>query len=176
MNKTKIDWADMTWNPVPKYPGYYASKNGEIMSTKRGNPIIMKQVKSKDNHLYVFMYVNGIQHKTWVHRAVLSAWKGLPESGHEGRHLDDNPKNNNIHNLEWGTRFENVNDKRINNRLPEGERSGTHILSVADVIAIRNLHGKKSLRELAKLFGVSHTAIRRAALGIKWSCVREGLS
>jgi hypothetical protein len=165
----------MTWNPVPNYPEYYASQSGQILSLKRQTKHIMKPIVSKDGHQYVFLYIDGIQHKTWVHRAVLSAWKGMPKHGEEGRHLDDNPTNNDIHNLEWGTRLENVNDKRINGGLPTGERSGTHVLSESDVIDIRKLHGQISLRDLARKFGVSHTAIRRAALGIKWSCVREGL-
>lgn len=175
MNKTKIEWCDMTWNPVPNYPGYYASKEGLILSMKKRTPKIMKPIKSKDGHLYVFMYIEGVQRKMFVHRAVLMAWKGLPKEGEEGRHLDDNPENNHIHNLEWGTRLENVNDKRINGGIPEGEKSGTHKLTKEDVLKIRELHGKKSLRELANMFGVSHTCIRRAAKGIKWSCVKEGL-
>ncbi|HNX81694.1 MAG TPA: HNH endonuclease [Candidatus Omnitrophota bacterium] len=175
MDNTKIDWADSTWNPVPCYPGYYASANGEILSSKKGTPKILKQIKSNDGYLYVFMYVGGVQHKMRVHRAVLLAWKGAPADGEECRHLDDNPSNNNINNLAWGTRLENVNDKKNNGRMPEGEKSGSHKLSESDVKEIRLLHGKITLRELSKIYGVSHTAIRRAALGIKWACVREGL-
>jgi hypothetical protein len=33
---------------------------------------------------------------------------------------------------------------------------------------IRELHGTVTLRELGRRYGVSHTAVRRAALGIKW--------
>lgn len=175
MENTKIEWCDSTWNPVPNYPGYYASKEGQILSLKKRKARIMKLLESQDGHLYVFMYIGGVQHKVWVHRAVLSAWKGLPKLGDEGRHLNDDPKNNNVINLAWGTRLENVNDKRINGRLPDGEKSGTHKLTEKDVIEIRKLYKTKSLRDLAKIYSVSHTAIRRAALGIKWKCVKEGL-
>lgn len=176
MAKTTIEWATDVWNPVPDYPGYYASEDGKILSLKQSKPRIMKPIESKDGYLYVYMYVGGIQHKVRIHRAVLSSWKRLPRKGEECRHLDDCPKNNDICNLEWGTRLENVNDKRINGGIAEGEKSGTHKLTEKEVIEIRVLHGKKPLRELGRKYGVSHTAIRRAALGIKWSCVREGLS
>jgi hypothetical protein len=168
MNKTAIDWADYSWNPVPEHDGYFASYNGLIMSIKRKRPIIMRQITSKDGYKYVFMYSNGIMKKVWVHRAVLSACRGFEEKELECRHLDDNPSNNRLENLEWGSRLENVNDKRKNDRLPYGERSGTHKLTEKQVLEIRALYGKIPSRTLGKIYGVSHCCIRRAALGIKW--------
>lgn len=173
MNKTKIDWCDSAWNPVPDYPGYFASDDGKILSLKRKNPHIMKPIKSKDGYLYVFMYGENGMKKVWVHRAVLSAFSGNSEIGLECRHLDDNPQNNNLSNLAWGSRAQNVEDKKRNGRLPVGEKSGTHKLTEKQVKEIRNKYGRISLRKLAKIYGVSHTAIRRAALGIKWSYLKE---
>ena len=173
---TKIEWADRVWKSIPDYPQYYASSDGQILSLKSKRPLIMKQMVSKDGHKYVFMYVDGKMKKMWVHRAVLFSWKGLPQKGDEGRHLNDHPDNNDISNLEWGTRLENVNDKRINGGQPMGERAGTHKLTEAQVIEIRGLYGEKTLRELAAIYGVSHTCIRRAALGIKWAYLKEAVS
>ena len=164
----------MTWNPVPGYKGYFASADGQIMSTKRGSPFVMKQMTAKDGHLYVFMYdENRKMKKVWVHRAVLSAFCGYEAKMLECRHLDDNPYNNSIENLAWGDRLQNVDDKRRNGRLPVGERSGTHKLTEQQVIEIRGLYGKESLRSIARRYGVSHTCIRRAALGIKWAHLDE---
>lgn len=84
------------------------------------------------------------------------------------RKLFVHPADNSLSNLAWGTRLENAADKRRNGRQPEGERSGTAKLRPQDVHEVRRLHGTVSLRALAAQFGVSHTAIRRAALGIKW--------
>lgn len=50
-----------------------------------------------------------------------------------------------------------------------GERAGGAKLTSHEVLEIRRLHGTMSLRELGARYGVSHTAIRRAALGIKWA-------
>lgn len=49
------------------------------------------------------------------------------------------------------------------------------ILSLAEVLEIRKARGTASLRELGAKYGVSHTAIRRAMLGIKWGYLEEGL-
>jgi hypothetical protein len=172
MDKTKIDWADSTWNPVPEHEGYYASKDGQILSIKRGKPRIMKQITSKDGHKYVFMYDNAIMKKVWAHRAVLSAFSGYDGKGLECRHLDDNSSNNTLKNLAWGTRLQNVADKRRNGGIPTGERSGTHKLTEQQVLEIRATHGTKPLRKIAEQYGVSHTCVRRAALGIKWAHLR----
>lgn len=176
MMATKIEWAGQAWRPIPGYPQYYASRDGQILSLKSKYPLIMKQMTSADGYKHVFMYVNGKMKKMRVHRAVLLSWKGLPEKGQEGRHLNDNPEDNEVDNLEWGTRLQNVNDKRINGGLPIGERSGSHKLTEQQVIEIKGLYGKKSLRELGAMYGVSHTCIRRAALGIKWAHLKEEAS
>ena len=176
MKEINIEYANCFWKPIPNYPEYYASRTGQILSTKRKSPIIMKQITTTDGHKYVFMYIDGKMKKVWVHRAVLLAWKGFPEEGQQGRHLNDNPGENDITNLAWGTSLENANDKRLNGRIPMGEKSVSHKLTESQVIEIRGLHGKKTLRELARIYGVFHTCIRRAALGIKWACIKEGLA
>lgn len=167
-------WNHIEWKVIPEYEKYYASKDGDILSTKKKEPYLMKQQISTGNHHYVYLYDSyGNSCKVWVHRAVLSAWVRLPKEGEEGRHLNDNPHDNQLWNLAWGTRMDNVADKRKNGGIPIGERSGTHKLTESDVCEIKKLYGKQSLRSIAKIYGVSHTCIRRAALGIKWSYLKE---
>lgn len=164
MNRTKIEWRE-----IPGFPDYMVSSTGLIGSRKRERFLILRPIQSKDGYLYVFLYGNCGRTKMRVHRAVLLAFVGNPGTTEECRHLDGNPANNDLSNLCWGTRLENTEDKRRHGRLPCGERSGTHKLTRRDVQEIRRLHGTMSLRTLGERFGVSHTCIRRAALGIKWS-------
>lgn len=169
MDKTKIDWCGSIFNPVPEHDGYYASDDGRILSAKRKNPIIMKPMVSKDGHQYVFMYENGNMKKVWVHRAVLSAARGKEEKELECRHLDDNPWNNNVANLEWGTRLENTSDKIRNGGLPIGERSGSHKLTETQVLEIREkFSGDKSSTDLSEEYGISKNSILKIVNGETW--------
>ena len=162
---------------VPGFPGYYASTDGRILSERRRGVTELHPIVHKpDGHLYVFLYRQGLRRgvKCYVHQVVLRAFVGEPPPGEQCRHLDGNPRNNVLFNLAWGTRVEDTDDKRRQGRLPSGERSGTHRLTVNQVIEIRRLRGTATLREMGRRYGVSHTTLRRAALGIKWASVREG--
>jgi len=158
------------WKPVPGFEDYLVSKDGQVLSLKKGFGWLMSPIKAKDGHLYVFLYDKQHQMcKKFVHDLILIAWCREPHEAEECRHLNDIPTDNRLRNLAWGTKKENGHDRVINGRTDRGERSPTHKLTEADVREIRQLVNKESLRSLAKRFGVSHTCIRRAATGIKWS-------
>ncbi len=168
--ETAIEWTDVSWNPVHGRPGYEASRDGAVRSRRAGLREL-KQIIGKDGYRYVFTYAGGrgTMRKLWVHHAVLMAFVGPRPDGQEARHLDGDPANNALSNLAWGTPLENAEDKRSHDTMPVGERSASAKLTEEQVLEIRSLHGTVSLRALGQRFGVSHTAIRRAALGIKWS-------
>ena len=163
---TKIEWAQESWNPVTDWDGFYVTSSGKI---KGPSGKILKPMKTSTGHLYVTR--GRKSKKLYVHRAVITAFRGLPERGMVCRHMNGKPDDNRIDNLEWGTKKDNTSDARKHGALPVGSRSGTAKLTETQVIEIRRLHGTMSLRKIAKLYGVSHTAIRRAALGIKWACL-----
>jgi hypothetical protein len=158
---------DGMWRPIPGYVGYWVTRSGMI----RGPRGAMRPMVSDDGYRYIFATRPGVPRKLFLHRAVLMAWVGLPAVGQVGRHLNDNPSDNWVGNLAWGTTQDNANDKIRNGRQPRGELSATAKLTEADVREIRRLHGSMSLRALAAKFDVSHTAIRRAATGMKWGHV-----
>ena len=170
LTPTRIEWAR-----VLGFRGYFVSSDGMVMSVLSGRPVILKQITKRTGYRYLFLYRNGAKHKKYVHTLVLTTFVGNPQEGQEARHLDGNPANNGLSNLRWGTREENQDDKVRHGRIRTGEDSPSHKLSAADVRRIRRLHGRYSLRELGRMFGVSHTAIRRAALGMNWNTVRAGI-
>jgi len=176
MNRTQIEWVQnpdgtqgYTWNPIPHWDGYFACKEGLIASVKRGKFRIMSSIKAKDGHLYIFLYNNGVMVKQWVHRLILMTFSRQPSDNEEGRHLNGDPGDNSIKNLKWGTKAENQSDRIRHGTSNRGERSGSAKLTEVQVLEIRQRVGKETLRSLAKEYGVSHTAIRRAAIGMKWS-------
>lgn len=169
---------DIEWRYVPGFPQYLVSSTGLVKSIKIASKhkILRPIVRKETGHLYVFLYEERKRHKCYVHRIVAQAFLGAPPPDMVCRHLDGNPKNNTFSNLAWGTNQENSDDKWLHGTMPVGEKCVTHKLTEQDVLHIRQLHGQESLRALAKRFGVSHTSIRRAAIGMKWSYLKEGLN
>lgn len=127
----------MHWAPIPGYEGRYeASDTGLIRSLDRvievrngsrwkpgepGTPGI-RRLKGKvlrpgklgnANHRHVVLA--GRAGRT-VHSLVLEAFIGPCPPGMEARHLDDDPTNNNLSNLVWGTRSENSGDAIRNDK------------------------------------------------------------
>ncbi|MDB4311938.1 HNH endonuclease, partial [bacterium] len=70
------------------------------------------------------------------------------------RHLDDNPLNNYVENLMWGSSSENTLDKYAN-----GYISGRRLFTIEEVRAIRLSPLPTS--ELAKTYNVSRSTILR---------------
>lgn len=98
--------------PIPGFPGYFASRNGEIFTHRLAEP---KKLVARMHKDYLHVFVRGgigrhTKKKIPVHRLVLMAWAGLPSGGDVCRHLDGNPLNNCIENLAWGTPSQNVQD------------------------------------------------------------------
>jgi hypothetical protein len=155
----------ISWKPIPSWPKYEVSDDGQV---RRGGRMLRLRAHENRGHLY-FTPQRG--KKCYVHRAVLEAFVGPCPDGQEGRHLDGRPANNRVGNLAWGTPLQNADDKRRHGTQPRGEKAGTHKLTEADVLAIRRRLPNSTLRALAQEYGVSHTAIRRAANGMKWAHV-----
>ena len=72
-----------------------------------------------------------------------------------------NKLNNNINNLEWVSRVENIEHARINNLVAKGESVSTNILTEKQVLSIRNEYvpRKVSMQKLANKYGVSKATI-----------------
>jgi len=155
---TKIEWRQ-----IPSCAKYEVTADGQIRNAKTKQ--LLRPMTRDSGHLLFFF---GKAKKMYVHRAVLEAFDRLPLAGELGRHLDGNPKNNRSENLAWGTALDNMRDKKSHGRQSHGENHPPAKLTENDVREIRRIIGTVSLRKIAAKYGVSHTAVRRAGLGIKW--------
>ena len=171
MGKNTYEHEETTYFPIPEYDRYYASKDGKILSLARGEkkPLIMKQMSSSTGHKYIYMYKDGKQYKVWVHRAVRSAIDGEDKKDMICRHLDDNPDNNNVENLAWGTMKDNSDDRGKNHGFENGTKSPFAKLTDEKVMKIRQRYSEgESSRLLSKEYGVARTTILTIVKGKKW--------
>ena len=99
------------WKDITGYEGLYKISNtGKIKSFRKG-----KRQNSKDEYLLQpSLNANGYQnvtlyrnphdkHKYLVHRLVAQAFIPNPQNFEAVNHIDENPLNNNVNNLEWCT-------------------------------------------------------------------------
>jgi hypothetical protein len=111
-----------TWKPIPGYPFYEASIEGEIRSVDHtdnlGRAVAGGGLRSRtSNRNYQLVNVTdaeGRRQTRTVHSLVLAAHVGPPPKGQVTRHLNDNPADNRLANLAYGTPAENEQDKFAN--------------------------------------------------------------
>lgn len=111
------------WKDIKGYEGLYQVSNlGNIKSIYFRNNIcikerekIIKKDTNKHNRQYVMLYKNGKRKNLIVHRLVAEAFIQNPDNLPQINHIDGNPRNNNVSNLEWCTASQNMKHAYINN-------------------------------------------------------------
>lgn len=107
-----------------------------------------------------------------VHRCVALAFLG---PGSEEKklvcHKNDNPLDNRVENLYWGSAKDNSSDQATNNKQVRGERCRISKLTADVVRAIRSEYtqGRISQQELARQHGVGQTAISAVLRRATWA-------
>ncbi len=100
--------------PIPSLPGYFITRDGRVWSEKSHRWRKTHIDKSTGRVVFGVFTAKGIQ-IAQIHRSLLETFIGPCPEGMECRHLDGDPLNNNLGNLKWGTRYENMQDKIIHN-------------------------------------------------------------
>lgn len=110
-----------------KHKGYGVSTDGRIWSCWKGrqSPILsdvwntLRCYRRTDGVTAVILY-RPYRQTFLVHRLVLEAFVGPCPEGMMACHADDNPTNNNLSNLRWGTIHDNLADAYRNGRIHQG--------------------------------------------------------
>ena len=149
------------WKPIPGYEGLYeVSDLGRVKSlaktlphakygSRRWPEKVLKAITNNSGHLYVRLWKDKRQTKSYVHRLVLEAFVGPCPEGMEACHWDDDPTNNHIDNLRWGTRTNNMvdmvrNGKNHNARKVNCKRG--HSLSGSNLVPATLRAGRRECR------------------------------
>jgi hypothetical protein len=141
------------WESIPSWPGYQASTAGQIRSHRTGKVLAQNTKKGKHPYQRVHLSQDGKARYVLVHRLILDTFMGPCPEGQQALHLDDNPRNNSLGNLRWGTPKEN--HSTINRH---GRANGRSKLTEDDVRAIRASTEPHVV--LARSLSVSDTTIQ----------------
>lgn len=110
---------------ISDFPGYYVTVEGKVYSRKNNRHGYLKDyhlLKTKytkhDGRPYVTLRNPklGIRRLAKVHRLVALAYTPNPDNKPCVCHKDNNPLNNHVDNLYWGTQAENMSQMRLDKR------------------------------------------------------------
>ena len=131
------------WKDIKGYEGYYQISNkGKVKSLPRlrnaKNKFISREriLKNQDNskgYLRVELKANNKKQKFFVHRLVAEHFLDKPKGCNIVNHLDCNPHNNNVENLEWTTfkgnsRYMKEQVERDNTRMRDLQKQGYEVI------------------------------------------------
>ena len=171
---------DATWRPVVGYEGTYeASCFARVRRVAGGQGARAERIlkQSLDSHGYprVTLYLHGKRTTYRVSHLVADAFLPPKSSTDQVlRHLNDDPTDNRIENLAWGTYSDNLNDAIRNGRQhPKGAAHWKATLTEDNVREIRRLYatGNFTQQELALQFGVSQYTICQIVRRETWKHV-----
>ncbi|MFH0756565.1 MAG: HNH endonuclease [Bacteroidota bacterium] len=94
------------WNEIDGHPGYWVSDLGQV---KHGEKILSLRNVTRSGK-YKAVRAHGVE--MYVHRLVAGAFIGSIAASYQVNHLDGNPENNELSNLEIVTPWENVQHAR----------------------------------------------------------------
>jgi len=179
------------WRDVVGWFGFYqVSSAGEVRSltrivkrsdgsTQQFQRRLIRPMLNSKGYLAVRLSAPGRRLVVPVHRLVASAFIENSNRLPEVNHLDGIKTNNTVTNLEWtdprGNRkhaWDTGLRRREHLPIHRGEAVGTAKLTAEAVQSMRVAHaGGRSLRQLARDYGVDRATVTRAVRGKAWAHV-----
>lgn len=145
---------------------YYVNQDGVIYNSKTKRyvkPIIKAFSKNNTKRAFVGLYIDGKQTNLFVHRIIAELYLSNPENLPQVNHIDGNPLNNSISNLEWCSQRDN-NIHAIKTGLRPTK------LNKEIVECIREDLAKKiTIREIALKYNVGKTIIFKIKHNQSWN-------
>lgn len=173
---------DNDWRDIPNFPHYKINKSGQIKRIdaiikdsngleffRRGR--ILSNRKHKNGYIQVDMCENGISHTKFVHVLLATVFIPNPNNLPLVNHIDENPSNNDLSNLEWCNY--SYNAKHSINKIRKGHEKEQKAVYRIDVNTKEEVR-YNGIREAARENKIYHSNIRYAILhnsccaGYKW--------
>ena len=171
------------YRAISEFPGYRVGNDGSVWSNRThvgGTRWLvglawkrLRPGRARSGHLYVYLRRGNKTHQRPVHALVLEEFVGPCPPDMECRHFpDQDPANNRLDNLQWGTPGENIADKVFHATDNRGERNSLAKLTEADVRLIRAAVAAGEMQKtLARRFGVSTALVSVVVNNKAWKHV-----
>lgn len=157
---------------IPNTMGYLIDTNGNVFN-KKG-----KLLKPQINGSYFAVDLSigcGKFKRATIHRLVAMAFLENKEGKPQVNHKDGNKFNNNVNNLEWPTRSENMKhayDVLLNSHFGEkNTQSKLTADNVLDIVYKRS--NETSLSKISSIYGISPSTICDIMKGRSWSHITK---
>lgn len=157
---------------IEGYELYFISDDGKVFSDKYKTRRELSQRKNSRGYMYVNLCKNGKYKSVTVHRLVANAFLENRCGTLEVNHKDGNKENNDISNLEWVTKSQNIKHAFRNGlnhpRIHEYHHASK--LTEKDVCEIREKYSKgEKIVNISKLFpNVSYSTIKNVCSKRCW--------
>lgn len=159
--------------PIKGYEGKYAiTKSGKVWSYYL--KIFVKHRNNRTGYYQVGLSLKSQRKFIYVHRLVAQTFIPNPENKTDVNHKDLDRSNNNLDNLEWATRSENIQHSeryyRVNKQIKRNRSNRK--LFIEDVITINEkIKQGLKLKEIGDMFNVDSSLISQIKRGKIWKDV-----
>lgn len=156
------------WKDIKDFINYQVSNLGRVRNKTRGN--ILSPNNNGSNYLSVQL---GKGKRRYIHRLVAQEFIPNSRNCKEINHINGNRMDNRINNIEWCTRQDNINHKRVTGTQLFGSKIYRAILDEQQVVIIKRLlsMNKYKATSIAKVFNVSATTIIDIKMNRTWKHV-----
>ena len=156
------------WRDIKGFESYYQVSNTGRVRNKLGL-ILKRRIWNRRDK--VRLSINDVPCQKYVHRLVAEAFIPNPLGLPQVNHIDGDPTNNNVANLEWCTRSHNMQHAHNNNLIVMRKGASHHkaILDETQVLTIRSLR-KDGVgpSTMARYFKCRQQTISEICLGHLW--------
>ena len=164
----------MIWKDIEGYEGLYqVSDAGEVRSldrittgnrNRKINGKVLAKLKTGTGYYRVDLCKNGKTKRHKVHRLVAKAFIENPNNKPFVNHIDNNPLNNNVSNLEWCTASENSLHSVRCGRWKERSHASVATKEIVEKVFEEYVPYKKdkSILAISKKIGISASTLYSA--------------
>lgn len=160
------------WRNIKGYRDKYQISNyGRVRNLNK----ILAPINRKDGYVGIRLCLNG-KHKSFlIHRLVALSFVRNINGEKEVNHIDSNRNNNNVNNLEWCNKSNNMKHAFSNGFASRaGSKNSQSKLSEKQVRIIKHIFtisNHTSIKKIAEIFKVGLTTIYEIRSGAAWKNV-----